>query len=272
MSETMNNIDELFGMDILNETVIEESTIPKTDEGTGTPKLQETFPEVKIPVPEKTELTASVYNDALAKLKNLMKESAEIMQSLVDVEIVQESVETLQERFTEEVINEAIFESYNNGPYFEAVTRDDKVAVKEIVDKIKAKIKQDGGYKGDKYNLFPVWKHGQFTWLYKQSKITRKSWQIVGTFIAHPNELPDAIEYYNKKFKDILGDYTFNAGFSIAYRISDGVVGALLKLPTPETLYILTIDNKREDPEVISITKKDLPKEEAADKKDDDKK
>lgn len=265
MSKTMNNIDELFGMDILNETVIEESTIPKTDEGTGTPKLQETFPEVKIPVPEKTELTASVYNDALAKLKKLMNESSELMQTLVDVEVIQESIEDTQAKFTDQLLENAIMESYCVGPYFEAATKESKSDIQAAVEKIKKLVKSNGK---DEYTLKPI---SLLSYLFARypgvtstgpqrkwigvSKLNPIIWQMCGVFFCHPNEFNDAIDHYKTKFADELGELTFNG---IECNITFGDIYGKRAKGADGAAHILLVDTKRDK----ETKKVDLPTKE----------
>ena len=92
--------------------------------------------ETKIMTGSGTEIKADVYNSAMDALKKSFKEATELIDMLTNCTIVESTLEDQQDEFTEN----AIYESYINGPYFERVARTDKDEVKEIVKSIKSKI------------------------------------------------------------------------------------------------------------------------------------
>lgn len=112
-------------------------TIPGGD--SETPKAKP-YDVKSIPVPNKVTLTTDQYDAALSALKKSFKEGYEIMEMLEQANVVQKSVDDMQDEYTENVLFESLLAAYEDGPIFEAVTRDDKKVVKEVVRKIRPKI------------------------------------------------------------------------------------------------------------------------------------
>ena len=91
--------------------------------------------EKSIPVPQKKEIDEESYNSILANLKRSFKESTELIEMLESLKVVETNSEDLQDMYTEQ----AIFESYCDGPYYEKVTSENKAEVKTIARNIRRK-------------------------------------------------------------------------------------------------------------------------------------
>lgn len=104
-----------------------------------------------IPVPSKTTIDAASYNEALKNLQKSFAEAAEFMGILANATIVEESVDELQDTFTENAMDVAFLESLENGPFYEKVDRSDKDEVKAIVRDVRPKIKDSAAGKNGKY-------------------------------------------------------------------------------------------------------------------------
>lgn len=104
-----------------------------------------------IPIPKGTEISVDAYNAALAALKKSFSEGVSIIEMLENVKINNNNdIESLQNQYTEAAISEAIFESYINGPYYEAVDNPDKKEIKKVVNAIVKVAPKDNV---DKYRL-----------------------------------------------------------------------------------------------------------------------
>jgi hypothetical protein len=147
---------DLFGLENLESASMDE--IMKLDlfgEGTNmgvseTPSGKP-YDAAAVSVPKSSAITAEVYNSALAALKKSFKEGVEIMEMLENVTVVEGAdVETLQAAYTEAVIEDAIFESYVTGPYFEAAKNPDKSGIKKVISGIRKAAPEDNA---DKYHF-----------------------------------------------------------------------------------------------------------------------
>lgn len=272
--------EDIFGINIF-----EESTEPKLSEnlpGANLPSIDDkkkNDDEASVAVPKATEIPANVYNQAIADLQKTFKEAAEICATLQGVVPVTESVEDAQDKFTESVIENAIFESFCNGPYFEKASRAGKTAIKDAADAIKEKVKAGGK---DPYTLKPI---SALSYLFTaragfsrgpQRKwaglgiINPIIWQMCGVFFCHANEIAEAVEHYKTKFADDLGDLTFNVlrcGLTWPDLYGKKAKGA------DGQAYILLVDTKRDNAvkEVKLPTKEEMEKEEEKDDKKDEK-
>lgn len=148
--------------------------------------------ETKIMTGNGTEIKADVYNSAMGALKKSFKEASELIDMLTNCTVVESTIADQQAEFTEN----AILESYDNGPYFEKVDRTDKDEVKEITKNIRTKVGKyvrDEGYKFIPRKVIDVW--------------SAYMWQTLGNVYieaANINKLCDAM---NEEFKEELGEY-----------------------------------------------------------------
>ena len=148
--------------------------------------------ETKIMTGNGTEIKADVYNSAMGALKKSFKEASELIDMLTNCTFVESTMADEQAEVTEN----AIVESYDNGPYVEKVDRSDKDEVKEITKNIRTKVGKyvrDEGYKFIPRKVIDVW--------------SAYMWQTLGNVYieaANINKLCDAM---NEEFKEELGEY-----------------------------------------------------------------
>ena len=155
--------------------------------------------ETKIMTGNGTEIKADVYNSAMGALKKSFKEASELIDMLSNCTIVEKSAADLQAEFTEN----AIYESYINGPYFERVARTDKDEVKEIVKSLKSKIAATCKGKNAKFyqpNKFVRWFISGEWW-------NTRLWQILGVILIEEHNVDEIAKELTEKFKDELGEY-----------------------------------------------------------------
>lgn len=169
-----------------------------------------------ISVPAKKDITADVYNAALANLKKSFKEAVEVMEMLENVTVVQKTPEQIQTDFAESAIDEAVLAAYEDGPVFEAVERSDKNEVKKIVRKLREKIKDE---LNDMDVLFyqPKLVARILTGLipYTSANLpaaiqqiwSTRLWQVLGICHAEEGNIGKLANKLTEKFKDELGDY-----------------------------------------------------------------
>lgn len=122
------NIDEAADVSI---------TVPGGDKETPNAKP---YDSCSIPIPSKKEISVDEYNSALTSLQKSFKEAVGVMEALQQIKVVDKSMEQRQAEYTEGCIMDALLESYEDGPFFEAVERGDKEKVKGIVKKLRGKI------------------------------------------------------------------------------------------------------------------------------------
>lgn len=149
-SNEFNDIDDLLSINIFNED--QNITIPdgglkegylggykelsiSVPEGDKETPSSKPYDNASISVPGKINITADVYNDAFAKLKRSFKEGIEVMELIENAVIVEKSADEMQEEYTESVMWEALYESYIDGPMFEAVDKSNKGEIKAIIKK-----------------------------------------------------------------------------------------------------------------------------------------
>ena len=188
----MSDTNDLLTLNIFNEDV----NVPVPG-GTKEAPSSKPYDETKLSVPGKTELTTNQWNAALGALKKSFKEQAEIIEILENAVVVNESVEEQLERVNNEVIDNALFEAYDSGAFFEKVDRTDKDDVKAIVNKVRPKAQQYFDKEGIK---FYKPKGGRGWW-------TRRLWQIVGVFITEEARVPDIMKKLNESMKADTGDF-----------------------------------------------------------------
>ena len=148
--------------------------------------------ETKIMTGSGTEIKADVYNSAMDALKKSFKEATELIDMLTNCTIVEKSIADLQAEFTEN----ALLESYDNGPYFEKVDRTDKDEVKEITKNIRTKVGKyvrDEGYKFIPRKVVDVW--------------AAYMWQTLGLVYIEAANVTKLCDAMNEEFSEELGEY-----------------------------------------------------------------
>ena len=195
--ESANTVsDDIMKLDLFDEGAVGVSETPS-----GKP-----YDAAAVKIPKGEAISAETYNCALAALKKSFKEGYEIMGMLENATIVEDvGIGTKQDSFTEAAMDKAMFESFANGPYFESSADDNKYEIKRAVGKI-----EDGITPGrDEYALLPSSKLQRL--FARSEELKARTWQTVGVFYCKPKELTDALDYYSNKYKDELGDFSFNA-------------------------------------------------------------
>jgi len=193
-----------------------EIPVPGGDkESPSTPKYSDGY--TNIPVPSSAVITVDEYNKALALLKKSYKEGFDTIAALEKCQIVNKTMEEYQDEFTEAVLDEALLESFEDGPYFEAVDRKDKGNVKTIVRNLRSKIVssvKDEGYKIYKpavvirllCGLIPV--AGTKTAASGVHQVwTKRLWQVLGIVNIETANVKELCDKLTDEFKDDLGEY-----------------------------------------------------------------
>lgn len=121
-----------FNLDFMNESLDADDT-PDSTIAEGT--------DVNVPVPSKTEIDAETYMEVLSALKKSFKEATEIIDGLTGGN-AQPTLEQRQNEYLESCLDAAYLEAFENGPIYEAVSRDDKDDVRRIVTTIRPKLKK----------------------------------------------------------------------------------------------------------------------------------
>lgn len=152
--------------------------------------------------PKKVELTTDEWNKAMAALKHSFKEGVEIMDMLEQCRIVEETVDDRQNKYMEELMQEAAYEALINGPIFEAAKDSDKAIIRGKVKKLNRKVRKY--FKDKRANYKPVQLYANLT---KAGPFRSRLWQYLGVaWMDNPvakRYATDLTEIY----KDILGEY-----------------------------------------------------------------
>ena len=171
-----------------------------------------------VSVPSKVTLTTSEYDNALAALKKSFKEGYEIMEMLEHADVVEKTVEQKQEEYVESVLSEQLLLAYEDGPVFEAVKREDKDDVKELVRSLRPKIEDalhDAKIKFYKPNLVLRVLTGFIPSGLTQPNLVSgihqiwvtRLWQVVGAVCTEPGNIKDVCDSLTKKYESQLGKY-----------------------------------------------------------------
>lgn len=169
---------------------------------------------VKIGVPGKTTLTSDQYNSAIGALQKSFKECYDVLEVLAEATVIQKTEEEVQAEFNENAIADAILATYESGPIFEAVKRDDKDAVKDIVKDLRSKIMKDlkdDGYTFYKPNVVarvitsPIIPSHFVTVI--QQMWGMRLWQVLGVALVENGNIRDTCKKLNEKYKETLGEY-----------------------------------------------------------------
>lgn len=155
--------------------------------------------ETKIMTGNGTEIKADVYNSAMGALKKSFKEATELIDMLSNCTVVESTLEDQQQEFTDN----AILESYINGPLFEKVDRDDKKDVKGIVSAIKSKLRTYCKQQNVIYyqpSVIGRWIGQGYFWV-------MRLWQIAGAVVMEAANVNDFCKKLSEEFKEDLGDY-----------------------------------------------------------------
>ena len=159
----------------------------------------------KISIPAGATIDQKTYNTALVRLQQSFKEGYETIEILRSVNVVEEDVNISQEDFEQEMLEQAMFESYINGPYFESSNAENKDKIKEVVGKIQDEIEGGGPH-----NLLPS--RALRKLFGRGAAIKAKAWQTVGIFYTTPSQLSSALKDFEKEFGDKLDGLKLSAG------------------------------------------------------------
>lgn len=148
--------------------------------------------EKAVSVPADVTLDADAYNQALDALKKSFKEGAEVLEMLQHASIVNsynESVFDEQDKYSAELVTEALFNSYCDGPIYETVDRRDKDDVKRVTSEVRGSVErmlEDNDVQFCKARrIFPL----LMAWLH-YGTVTGNLDQIVnGTQVIVPNDM-----------------------------------------------------------------------------------
>ena len=213
-------------------------TGPKPTGSTDTPSAKP-YDATNIPVPSKVTLTSDEYNDALARLQKSFKEGAEILEALQSANIVEKTVDDLQEEFVED----AILAAYEDGPLFEAVKRIDKGELKKVVKAIR---KDVINYLAQ--NHVYVKKPGAFRKLEQvvdaafRDRVREKMFQVLCFITASEKDLKKILKNVNQAFKEQLGEYKILA---VNFAVSASVDAVYNKeKDAVGSNYFLIVDNE----------------------------
>jgi hypothetical protein len=234
--------------DILDENLNEDVSIPVPGGDKETPNSKPNDARsLSIPGGDKEapgsasiELSAEDYNKALSSLKKSFKEGYEIMNLLERSSIHTKSIDELQTEYAESIIDNAILEAFETGPYFEKVERSDKDEVVKIVKSLRSKIasnaKEDGlhftspsaisriltgigisvagtalglatGGAGQVVAKAVTATGNSITTAGLNQVWTKRLWQVVGVIHIEEGNIKDKINALNNKYKDELGNY-----------------------------------------------------------------
>lgn len=211
------NTDDLMDTEITeaedslpgNKDNYDETTNP------GLPGNKDNYDETSIPTGGK-EITAAEYNAAIASLQKSFKEAALVAETLSGLTVVPKTIDSIQDEYTESVIENAIYESFLTGPIYEAVERKDKDDVKDLVEDIitgfTRKVRKLTGVKYVKPNnvVRLLFAPGGKRYLISQAW-TKRLWQIVGLIYVEEGNVQEVISTLNEEYKEQLGDYKFLA-------------------------------------------------------------
>lgn len=211
-------------------------TIPEGDKEAPAAKPED---EKSIPVPAKVTLTSDQYNGALASLKKSFQECVEVISILENANVVDEEVTVVDQQ--EEFVENAILEAMESGPVFEAVKRDDKDAVKEIVKKLRPQI--DEYLTSEELKFYKPSKFASL--LINQARLViqlfnERLWQNLGVVIV--DDITDIVDKMNEKFAEELGDYKI-----LAYMTPASIVDIFrvkFNWKNFKNTYMLIIDKK----------------------------
>lgn len=252
----INELSQASDDDVLDLKV--ESAESGTDAGSDVAPHEYDDGYTKIQVPSKTEITADAYNDALAKLKQSFKEAYELMDDLTNAHIIQETVESKQEAYLDEMFVEA----YDNGPIFEAVERSDKNEVKKIVGNVRKKLPELASKIGFQFKppktflrlllnedmgLFVGSNNDTSDMKSKYGTTgvnwwTTRFWQVVGVVYTENENIKKVMEEVNDELKDDLGEY------KVLYSMSAGTLydlwNAKFNWKNRKNVFFLIVDKK----------------------------
>lgn len=260
----------------------EEPVVENSDDTTATPVTEEAvtveensdaadaaenYDEQSIETPKHaTEINQATYKNALNALKQSFKEATDVMAMLADATIVESpTMDERQEQFTEE----AIFESYCDGPIYEAVEKENKKEIKAIARKIRKKLvgtmrgikwyTPEGKPAGNRIGIFDAYRIAKHS-----GELKLVAWQMVCILIPKKGtNFGTALEDINEEFKDILGDYVLKS-VKLKMNVLTGLLGVVRDKDVSETnpnekpalltWHVLIVDEKdAKTPKEISV-------------------
>ena len=207
-----------------------------------------------VPIPKNGNISADAYNSAISALKKSFKEGYEVLEMLENTNIVDVTVESKQDDYTENAIYEAMVNSYYDGPIFEAIEKENKDEIKKITKEIRKKLckfsrkikwvfrKTSAGHGLTVLDNFSLKSLGKELKMY--------SWQTVA-FInpSRKTSMNEVVKSLNEEFKETLGDYQLKI---LKAKLTYGVISSIKNLDKDESEnkakalqnYILIVDEK----------------------------
>ena len=224
--------------------------------------------------PAKVQMDEDTYNKAINTLKQSFKEAYELMDTISKCQVITESVEDKQQKFVEEALDEAFYNSYMEGPIFESVNKSDKDEVKAIVNDLKKKIKRfalenDADFNEAKtfFRLLLNLDINEYGWRAGDNNTDEKSkygtnsirwwstrfWQVLGVVYCEGTDIKTLVNKLNEEFKDELKGYNilFSKSFPNLYDLICNKFGWKNRNKT----YFLIVDKKKK---FDTITAKEL--------------
>jgi hypothetical protein len=268
-----SKIDDLMELHIFDEDAIKEDTnipVPGGDKETPTAKPHDA---ASISIPAKKDIPVDAYNDMLIRLKKSYKESCqqytEIIDQLLGLNPVPKSIDEYQMEEVEIAMGDAALIAFENGPYYEAVTREDKEAVKTIVGKLRSKVKEYLKKDGNRFYQPNVIARLLFSGLHPTKTasaihqlIATKLWQVLGIANIDSGKVNDITSALTDEFSEELGEYKI-----LSLKTIPGITEFLVqKLGTDKDTFFLLVDKK------LPSELKELQKEIESNLKKDDKK
>lgn len=124
--------------------------------------------------------------------------------------MVTKTIDQLQEEYNEKAFGESMLAAYEDGPYFEKVSRGDKDDVKKIVRKIRNDIEdvlKDDGIKFYKPHLLVRVLLGFDLAPAIQQIWNTRLWQVLGICHCEDGNIQGLCDRLTEKFSSELGDY-----------------------------------------------------------------
>ena len=224
----LTNFESKSENDIINMNVDDESFSEGTDVNIPVPGGDKETPDEKpydassISIPSKITITVDKWNHMMTELKKSFKEAFEVMDVLENAEIIEnDNLDELQESYIESVIGDQLLAAYEDGPYFEAVKREDKTEVKSLVKEIRSRMpelckKYNVSFKPPKTFLRLLTNVSATITTSETSKDnvadkvtwwTTRFWQVLGVIYTENANIKTIIEKMNEDLSDVLGEY-----------------------------------------------------------------
>lgn len=178
-----------------------------------------------ISIPSKATLTEEERNEYLKQVQRSFQEGIEVINMITEATIVSKTIEDKQIDFMESAIDEAVLNSLDNGPVFEAVDRSDKNDVKKIVTALRKKMPEEFKENGMKFYTVKIMASVIKNVIFGAvggavtnaitggiaggvgTFFTKRFWQILGLCYMESGNIKDLVDRLNEKYKEELGEY-----------------------------------------------------------------